>query len=104
MYRERRRCARTNTPTARAGTTERPHRSHHGAEIAAWPDAWGAWRSPESEPRVVPEVARRDVLELACGEEEVFTFGDFPEEHRREICSTNPFENVDAYGLGRHPD
>jgi transposase-like protein len=53
---------------------------------------------------VVPEVARCDVLELACGEEEVFTFGDFPEEHRRQIYSTNPFENVDAYGLGRHPD
>jgi putative transposase len=31
---------------------------------------------------------------LADAEEEVFTFYDFPEEHRRQIYSTNPFERL----------
>jgi len=39
----------------------------HGAEISARPDAWGAWRHPESELRVLPPVADRDLLELGCG-------------------------------------
>src|SRR5207248_2869209 len=39
----------------------------HGAEISARPDAWGAWRIPESELRVLPPVADRDLLELGCG-------------------------------------
>ena len=39
----------------------------HGAEIAAAPDAWGAWRVPEAELRVLPDVRGADVLELGCG-------------------------------------
>ena len=31
---------------------------------------------------------------LRDAEEEVFTFYDFPVEHRRQICSTNPFERL----------
>jgi SAM-dependent methyltransferase len=43
------------------------YQAHHGAEISARPDAWGAWRHPESELRLLPEVRGRDVLELGCG-------------------------------------
>jgi SAM-dependent methyltransferase len=43
------------------------YQATHGLEIGARPDAWGAWRTPESELRVLPEVADRDVLELGCG-------------------------------------
>jgi hypothetical protein len=32
-------------------------RSHHGAEISARPDAWGAWRHQESGLRLLPEVS-----------------------------------------------
>jgi putative transposase len=31
---------------------------------------------------------------LTAAEEEVFTFSDFPAEHRRQIYSTNPFERL----------
>jgi SAM-dependent methyltransferase len=43
------------------------YQATHGAEIAALPDAWGAWRVPEAELRVLPDVRGRDVLELGCG-------------------------------------
>lgn len=43
------------------------YQASHGVEIAAQPDAWGAWRIPESELRLLPDVAGRDVLELGCG-------------------------------------
>jgi SAM-dependent methyltransferase len=43
------------------------YQAHHGPEISARPDAWGAWRHPESELRLLPEVLGRDVLELGCG-------------------------------------
>lgn len=39
----------------------------HGAELARMPLAWGVWRIPESELRVLDDVAGRDVLELGCG-------------------------------------
>jgi SAM-dependent methyltransferase len=45
----------------------RRYQATHGAEIAAAPDAWGAWRVPESELRLLPDPAGRDVLELGCG-------------------------------------
>lgn len=38
-----------------------------GREIWAAPDAWGAWRIPESELRLLPDVRGLDVLELGCG-------------------------------------
>jgi SAM-dependent methyltransferase len=43
------------------------YQAHHGVEISARPDAWGAWRHPESELRLLPEVLGRDVLEVGCG-------------------------------------
>jgi SAM-dependent methyltransferase len=43
------------------------YQAHHGPEISARPDAWGAWRNPEADLRVLPEVRGRDVLELGCG-------------------------------------
>jgi SAM-dependent methyltransferase len=43
------------------------YQSHHGPGIAARPDAWGAWRHPESELRLLPDVRGRDVLEVGCG-------------------------------------
>ncbi len=39
----------------------------HGAALAGAPLAWGAYRAPESELRVLDDVAARDVLELGCG-------------------------------------
>lgn len=38
-----------------------------GVEIAATPDAWGAWRIPEADLRLLPEIRGKDVLELGCG-------------------------------------
>lgn len=35
----------------------------HGREISARPDAWGMWRVPEAELRVLPEVRGLHVLE-----------------------------------------
>jgi SAM-dependent methyltransferase len=43
------------------------YQSHHGPDISARADAWGAWRHPEADLRVLPEVRGRDVLELGCG-------------------------------------
>ena len=43
------------------------YQARHGVEISARPDAWGAWRHPESELWALPPVADRDVLELGCG-------------------------------------
>lgn len=39
----------------------------HGEALAHAPLAWGVWRIPESELRVLGDVANRDVLELGCG-------------------------------------
>jgi SAM-dependent methyltransferase len=39
----------------------------HGVEISATPDAWGAWRIPEAELRLLPDISGKDVLELGCG-------------------------------------
>jgi len=39
----------------------------HGDDLAARPLAWGAWRRPEAELRVLDDVTGRDVLELGCG-------------------------------------
>ncbi len=38
-----------------------------GAQLLALPAAWGAWRVPETELRLLPDVAGKDVLELGCG-------------------------------------
>lgn len=38
-----------------------------GREISAAPDAWGAWRIPEAELRLLPDIQSKDVLELGCG-------------------------------------
>jgi SAM-dependent methyltransferase len=43
------------------------YQAAHGAQLAGAPLAWGAWRIPESELRVLGDVADRDVLELGCG-------------------------------------
>jgi SAM-dependent methyltransferase len=43
------------------------YQAAHGAELAGEPLAWGAWRIPERELRVLGDVAGRDVLELGCG-------------------------------------
>lgn len=40
--------------------------AHDGA-LTAQPMAWGVWRIPESDVRVLGEVEARDVLELGCG-------------------------------------
>ncbi|MGH2351276.1 MAG: class I SAM-dependent methyltransferase [Chloroflexota bacterium] len=38
-----------------------------GVQLSATPDAWGAWRTPEAELRLLHDVAGKDVLELGCG-------------------------------------
>ena len=43
------------------------YQAGHGVEISATPDAWGAWRIPEAELRLLPDLAAKDVLELGCG-------------------------------------
>lgn len=45
----------------------REYQTIHGREISARPDAWGMWRVPEAELRVLPDVRGRQVLELGCG-------------------------------------
>jgi SAM-dependent methyltransferase len=39
----------------------------HGDDLATRPLAWGAWRRPEDELRILGDVAARDMLELGCG-------------------------------------
>jgi SAM-dependent methyltransferase len=39
----------------------------HGAQLAAAPLAWGAWRIPEAQLGVLGDVAGLDVLEFGCG-------------------------------------
>ncbi|MEV6930153.1 class I SAM-dependent methyltransferase [Dactylosporangium sp. NPDC051485] len=39
----------------------------HGVMLGAAAEAWGLWRRPEAELRVLDPVAGRDVLELGCG-------------------------------------
>jgi SAM-dependent methyltransferase len=41
--------------------------ARHGRQLAGDAKAWGTWAVPESELRVLGEVAGRDVLELGCG-------------------------------------
>jgi SAM-dependent methyltransferase len=43
------------------------YQAGHGAWIGESPDAWGAWRIPEADLRLLPDVAGKDVLELGCG-------------------------------------
>lgn len=43
------------------------YQAGHGSVISEHPAAWGAWRLPESELRILPDVAGLDVLELGCG-------------------------------------
>jgi SAM-dependent methyltransferase len=44
------------------------YQSNHGAQLAdSGGAAWGVWQIPESELRVLGDVAGRDVLEFGCG-------------------------------------
>ena len=43
------------------------YQAAHGADLDARPLAWGAFRIPEDELRVLGDVAYTDVLELGCG-------------------------------------
>jgi SAM-dependent methyltransferase len=43
------------------------YQARHGRQLAGGGKAWGTWDLPESELRVLGEVAGRDVLELGCG-------------------------------------
>jgi len=48
-------------------TDAEAYQAAHGEALAAAPLAWGAYRVPESELRVLGDVRGRDVLELGCG-------------------------------------
>jgi ubiquinone/menaquinone biosynthesis C-methylase UbiE len=39
----------------------------HGVAISGMPDAWGAWRIPEADLRLLPDIEGKDALELGCG-------------------------------------
>jgi SAM-dependent methyltransferase len=43
------------------------YQAQHGAQLARAPLAWGAYRAPEEELRVLGELDGKDVLELGCG-------------------------------------
>ncbi len=43
------------------------YQAGHGAWIGESPDAWGAWRVPEAQLRLLPSVTDMAVLELGCG-------------------------------------
>jgi SAM-dependent methyltransferase len=43
------------------------YQMEHGSVLAQTAMAWGVWRIPESDVRVLGDVAGRDVLELGCG-------------------------------------
>ncbi|MFI5046550.1 MAG: methyltransferase domain-containing protein [Acidimicrobiia bacterium] len=43
------------------------YQAAHGAALRAEPEAWGVWRIPESELRVLGSVEGLDVLEFGCG-------------------------------------
>jgi SAM-dependent methyltransferase len=43
------------------------YQAAHGDELDAAPRAWGAWRIPEAELRVLGDLRGRDVLEYGCG-------------------------------------
>jgi SAM-dependent methyltransferase len=43
------------------------YQAAHGGQLAGAPLAWGAWRIPEAELRVLGDLAGLDVLEFGCG-------------------------------------
>jgi SAM-dependent methyltransferase len=43
------------------------YQARHGQQLSGDGKAWGTWNLPESELRVLGDVAGRDVLELGCG-------------------------------------
>jgi SAM-dependent methyltransferase len=43
------------------------YQSKHGGPLAARAEAWGLWRRPEEDLRILDPVEGRDVLELGCG-------------------------------------
>ena len=47
--------------------TSDSYQAYHGVEISRVPDAWGMWRIPESQLRLLPDIVGKDVLELGCG-------------------------------------
>lgn len=48
-------------------TDSENYQAAHDADLTERPLAWGAFRAPESELRVLGEFAGRDLLELGCG-------------------------------------
>lgn len=43
------------------------YQQRHAESLDTQPDAWGVWRIPESELRVLGDVSGKDILELGCG-------------------------------------
>lgn len=43
------------------------YQARHGGQLSAAPQAWGIWSLPETELRLLGDVADLDVLEYACG-------------------------------------
>lgn len=48
-------------------SVSKAYQEAHGQLLSKTPMAWGVWRIPESELRVLGEVEQRDILELGCG-------------------------------------
>jgi SAM-dependent methyltransferase len=47
--------------------TSDEYQSLHAEQLERAPEAWGVWSLPESELRILGDVANRDVLEYGCG-------------------------------------
>jgi SAM-dependent methyltransferase len=47
--------------------TSDEYQSRHAGQLERNPEAWGVWSLPESDLRILGDVASRDVLEYGCG-------------------------------------